>query len=41
MNENLRSGIFGKTRQALLTFLYGRGLTPFYTRQVLDAVKIG
>lgn len=42
MNENLLcSGLFGKTRQAVLAFLYGRADTSFYTKQVLDAVKIG
>ena len=41
MNENLCSGIFGKTRQAVLALLYGRADSSFYTKQVLDAVKIG
>ncbi len=41
MNENLCSGIFSKTRQAVLAFLYGRDDSSFYTKQVLDAVKIG
>ena len=39
--ENLCSGIFGKTRQAVLALLYGRADTSFYTKQVMDAVKIG
>jgi predicted nucleotidyltransferase len=42
MNENLLcSGLFGKTRQAVLALLYGRGDSTFYTKQILDAVKIG
>jgi uncharacterized protein len=42
MNDNLLSdGLFSKTRQAVLAFLYSRVDTSFYTKQVLDAVKIG
>ena len=42
MNENLlSSGLFGKTRQAVLALLYGRADSSFYTKQILDAVKIG
>jgi len=42
MNENLLcSGLFGKTRQAVLALLYGRVDSSFYTKQILDAVKIG
>ena len=42
MNDNLLcSGLFGKTRQAVLALLYGRADSSFYTKQVLDAVKIG
>jgi predicted nucleotidyltransferase/predicted transcriptional regulator len=41
MNENLCSGIFGKTRQAVLALLFGRADTSFYTKQILDTVKIG
>ena len=42
MNENLLcSGLFSKTRQAVLALLYGRADSSFYTKQVLDAVKIG
>jgi uncharacterized protein len=41
MNENLCSGIFGKTRQAVLAYLYGQADTSFYTKQILDAVKTG
>ena len=42
MNENfLCSGLFGKTRQAVLALLYGRADSSFYTKQILDAVKIG
>jgi len=42
MNENLLcSGLFGKTRQAVLALLYGQVDKPFYTKQILDAVKIG
>ena len=42
MNEDsLCSGLFGKTRQAVLALLYGRVDSSFYTKQILDAVKIG
>jgi predicted nucleotidyltransferase len=42
MNENLLcSGLFGKTRQAVLALLYGRTDSSFYTKQVLDAVNSG
>lgn len=42
MNDNLLcNGLFGKTRQAVLALLYGRADSSFYTKQVLDAVKIG
>lgn len=42
MNENtLCSGLFGKTRQAVLALLYGRADSSFYTKQVLDAAKSG
>ena len=42
MNENLLcSGLFGKTRQTVLALLYGRADSSFYTKQILDAVKIG
>ncbi len=42
MNDTLLcSGLFGKTRQAVLALLYGRADSSFYTKQVLDAVKIG
>ena len=42
MNENsLCSGLFSKTRQAVLALLYGRADSSFYTKQILDAVKIG
>jgi predicted nucleotidyltransferase len=42
MNENLLcSGLFGKTRQAVLALLYGRADSSFYTKQILDAVKSG
>jgi predicted nucleotidyltransferase len=42
MDENLLcSGLFGKTRQAVLALLYGRTDSSFYTKQVLDSVKIG
>ncbi len=42
MNEDLLcSGLFGKTRQAVLALLYGRADSSFYTKQVLDTVKIG
>ena len=42
MNEDsLCGGLFGKTRQAVLALLYGRVDSSFYTKQILDAVKIG
>ena len=42
MNDNfLCSGLFGKTRQAVLSLLYGREDSSFYTKQILDAVKSG
>jgi len=42
MSENLLcGGLFGKTRQAVLALLYGRADSSFYTKQILDAVKIG
>ena len=42
MNDNLLcNGLFGKTRQAVLALLYGQADSSFYTKQVLDAVKIG
>ena len=42
MNDNLLcSGLFGKTRQAVLALLYGRTDSSFYTKQILDAVKTG
>lgn len=42
MSENLLcSGLFGKTRQAVLALLYGQADKSFYTKQILDGVKIG
>jgi predicted nucleotidyltransferase len=42
LNESLLcSGLFGKTRQAVLALLYGRADSSFYTKQILDAVRIG
>ena len=42
MNDTLLcSGLFGKTRQAVLALLYGRANSSFYTKQILDAVKTG
>jgi len=41
MYESLCDGLFGKTRQAVLALLYGRADTSFYTKQILDMVKIG
>ena len=42
MNDNLLCrGLFGKTRQTVLALLYGREDSSFYTKQILDAVKIG
>jgi predicted nucleotidyltransferase len=37
----LSDGLFSKTRQAVLALLYGRADSSFYTKQILDAVKIG
>jgi len=37
----LADGLFGKTRQAVLSFLYGHTDHWFYTEQIMDAVKIG
>jgi len=42
MNDNLLcSGLFGKTRRAVLALLYGWADSSFYTKQILDAVRIG
>ena len=42
MNECLLcKGLFGKTKQSVLALLYGRIDSSFYTKQILDAVKIG
>ena len=42
MNKYLfYDGLFGKARQAVLALIYGRVDGSFYTKQVLDAVKIG
>jgi uncharacterized protein len=38
---NLSDGLFGKTRQVVLALLFGRTDSSFYTKQILDAVKIG
>jgi predicted nucleotidyltransferase len=35
------SGLFGKTRQAVLRLLYGETGRAFYTREILDVLKIG
>ena len=40
-DSSLCSGLFGKTRQAVLAFLYGQTDSSFYTKQILDAVKTG
>ena len=37
----LCSGLFGKTRKAVLALLYGRTDSSFYTKQILDAIKGG
>jgi predicted nucleotidyltransferase len=39
--NTLSDGLFSKTRQAVLAFLYCRTDSSFYTKQILDAVKIG
>ncbi len=42
MNENLLcKGLFSKTRQVVLSLLYGRIDSSFYTKQILDTVKLG
>jgi predicted nucleotidyltransferase len=41
IEDSLCGGLFGKTRQAVLALLYGQADSSFYTKQVLDAVKIG
>ena len=40
-NNLLCKGLFGKTRQSVLALLYGRTDSSFYTKQILDIVKIG
>lgn len=40
-DNSLCSGLFGKTRQAVLSLLFGHIGSSFYTKQVLDTVKIG
>ena len=40
-DSSLCGGLFGKTRQAVLAFLYGQTDSSFYTKQILDAVKTG
>jgi uncharacterized protein len=37
----LSDGLFGKTRQVVLALLYGKTDSSFYTKQILDAAKIG
>ena len=42
INANLiGDGLFSKTRQSVLALLYGHTDRSFYTKQVLDSVKIG
>jgi uncharacterized protein len=42
MNSNLLGdGLFSNTRRAVLALLFGQTETSFYTKQILDAVKIG
>lgn len=42
MNDTFSGrSLFGKTRQAVLSLLYGRSETAFYTKQILDFVKSG
>jgi predicted nucleotidyltransferase len=42
LNYNaISDGLFSKTRQSVLALLYGHTDRSFYTKQVLDAVKIG
>jgi len=40
-DSSMCSGLFGKTRQAVLSLLYGHADSSFYTKQVMDAVKTG
>jgi predicted nucleotidyltransferase len=40
-NNSLGSGLFSKTRQAVIALFYGQADSSFYTKQVLDAVKLG
>lgn len=40
-NDLLADGLFGKTRQAVLAFLFSHTDRSFYTKQILDTVKIG
>jgi uncharacterized protein len=40
-SDALSDGLFGKTRQAVLALLFSRTDSSFYTKQILDAVKIG
>jgi len=37
----LSNGLFGKTRQAVLALIYGKTDASFYTRQILDEVRMG
>ncbi len=39
--KTLCGGLFSKTRQVVLSLLYGRADESFYTKQILDAVKVG
>jgi predicted nucleotidyltransferase len=39
--NSISDGLFSKTRQSVLALLYGHTDRSFYTKQVLDAVKIG
>jgi predicted nucleotidyltransferase/DNA-binding transcriptional ArsR family regulator len=41
IDNSLCGGLFSKTRQTVLALLYGQSDTSFYTRQILDALKIG
>lgn len=40
-SSSLSDGLFSKTRQTVLALLYGRTDASFYTKQIMDAVKIG
>jgi uncharacterized protein len=40
-SSRLSDGLFGKTKQVVLALLYGQTDSTFYTKQIMDTVKIG